>query len=172
MPIAVGASLRSIAFSLLPAAPRISGWPWKCAISSHPAPLLLAAVMLSPARSFALPLGILFLLSLALSGTDARATPNPQPVSSQGQTINLMRRGLPQRSSEDPLERLQKHRLATHAKYGVGTKGGNQKRASGLNLYVHQLLVSRSGLKLIATRLTNLQYDSTYVDPYSARAVY
>ncbi|EKM61392.1 uncharacterized protein PHACADRAFT_247956 [Phanerochaete carnosa HHB-10118-sp] len=96
--------------------------------------------MLSPPFSSAFPLGLL-LLSLGLSGTDARATPSPvEPVA---RTINVLRRGNVQRSTDEALAWLQQNRLATHHKYGAGSSG-NQKRANGQNL------------------LTNLQFDSAY----------
>ncbi|GJE87685.1 aspartic peptidase domain-containing protein [Phanerochaete sordida] len=97
--------------------------------------------MLSPPPS-AIPLGLL-LLSLGLSGTDARATPHPPSPGLVSRTIDIVRRANVQRSAEDALSWLEQNRLATHAKYGVGA-AGNQKRASGLNL------------------LTDVQLDSTY----------
>lgn len=90
--------------------------------------------MLSPPPS-AIPLGLL-LLSLGLSGTDARATPHPSSPGVVSRTIDIVRRTNVQRSVEDALSWLEQNRLATHAKYGVGASG-NQKRASGLNLYAH-----------------------------------
>lgn len=93
----------------------------------------LSFIMLSSSGSRTL--GLLYLLSLGLAGTDARAAPHPEaaPVSSPGKHINLMRRTPTKRSDEDPAEWLQRNRLATRAKYGVG---GEQKRSSGMNLYV------------------------------------
>ncbi|KIP10069.1 hypothetical protein PHLGIDRAFT_85482 [Phlebiopsis gigantea 11061_1 CR5-6] len=95
--------------------------------------------MLSSSSAYALPVGLLSLLTLGLSGTDARATPAPL-----GQTISLSRRTPTRRDGVSAEEWLQQNRLATHAKYGLGTSGGQRKRASGMNA------------------LTDLQYDSTY----------
>lgn len=90
--------------------------------------------MLSSSASSSAPLALLYLLlSLGLSGTDARATPNPAPVSSPGRTIPMMRRNV-KRSVEDAESWLENNRLATHLKYGLSPQGDLQKRASGLNL--------------------------------------
>lgn len=92
---------------------------------------LLTFTMFSPP---AFPLGLL-LLSLGLSGTDARATPHPSSIEPVARTISVSRRSNVQRSTDDALTWLEQNRLATHRKYGVGSSG-NQKRASGQNLYV------------------------------------
>lgn len=120
--------------------------------------------MLSLPSSSALPLGLLYLLlSLGLSGTDARATPNPAPVEPAGQTINIMRRGNTQRSVDDARAWLEQNRLATHRKYGVAPSG-NQKRANGQNLYVSNRLFFGNMPDILSShRLTNVQFDSTYV---------